>query len=63
MVVLVTSNNVEDLIKNEGAKVATTLHNDFSKTLKGSLLHSQRSNLVEILIHLKYYGCPCYFQE
>ena len=30
MVVLVTSNNEEDLIKNEGARVAITLHNHFS---------------------------------
>ena len=30
MTVLVTSKNGEDPIKNEGARVATTLNNDFS---------------------------------
>ena len=33
------------------------------QTLKGSLLHSQRSDLAEIRTHPRYYSCPCYLQE
>ena len=44
IVILVTSKNEEDLIKTEGARVATTQNIDF-QTLKGSLLCSERSDL------------------
>ena len=57
MAILVTSKNEEDAIKIEGARVAIT------QKLKGSLLHSQRSDLTEIRTHPRYYSCPCYLQE
>ena len=40
IVVLVTCKNEEDPIKNEGARVVTTLSISF-KMLKGSLLHNR----------------------
>ena len=50
IVILVTTKNEEDLNKNEGARVATTL-NIFS--------HSQ----VQITLQSSVgYGYPCYFQ-
>ena len=116
LVILVTTKNVEDLIKIEDAGVTTTLKIDFSniqgqltpqsrvksgsnsnsskmlwlslllprmkkiqlklkalewprykilifQTPKGSLLRSQRSDLVEIRTHPRYCSYPCYLQE
>ena len=53
--VFVTLNYEEDLIKIEGARVATTQNNDFSNT-QGQL---GRSDLAEIRTHPRYYSCPC----
>ena len=51
MAILVTSKYEEDLIKIEGARVATTQNNDFSITLG------------QLTPHPRYYSCPCYLQE
>ena len=47
MTILETSKYEDDPIKIEGARVATTQIMIF-QTLKGSQLHSQRSDLAEI---------------
>ena len=54
MVVLVTTKNDEDPIKNEGIRVLTTLNINF-QTPKGRLLHYQQWHLVEIQTHLRYW--------
>ena len=46
MVVLVTCKNKEDPIKNEGARVVTTLFIDFSEA-QGQLTLNQRRNTAE----------------
>ena len=59
MHVLVTSKNLEDPNKNEGARVATTLHIDFSHN-QGQITHGL--DLPEIRTHPRCYDYPCYFQ-
>ena len=56
MAILVTCKYEEDLIKIEGAKVATTQNNDFSNTQGQLTPHCQRSDLVEIRTHPRYYS-------
>ena len=58
---LVTCKNEEDLIKNEGARVFTELHIDFSDA-QGQVT-SQWSDLVKIRTHPSLYACPCFLQE
>ena len=59
--VLVTSKNKEDPLKNEGARVLTTLYIHF-QTLKVSLLSSWWWDLAEIQTHSSFYTCTCYLQ-
>ena len=61
MVVLVTCKNEEDPIKNEGARVVTTLSINF-KMLKGSKLHNRQLDLDEIQSHTSFHSCPSYLQ-
>ena len=60
MDVFVTSKNKEDPNKNEGARVATTLHIDFFTQSRADNC-SQGSNLTEIRTHPRRYDYPCYF--
>ena len=62
MTVLVTCKNEEDPLKNEAARVLTTLNINFQK-LKGSLLRSPCSDLTEFRTHSYSYNCPNYLQE
>ena len=62
MVVLITYKNKVDLIKNEGARVFTTLHIDFSDA-QGQITQSRWWYLAEIGTHSSFYVCPCYLQE
>ena len=62
MTVLITCKNEEDPLKNESARVLTTLNINFQK-LKGSLLRSPCSDLTEFRTHLYSYNCPNYLQE
>ena len=57
MHVLITCKNEEDPIKNEGARVVTTL---ISKALKGMQL---TEDLAEIQTHSSSHACSCYLQE
>ena len=57
MGVLAACKNEEDPIKNEGARVVTTLFIDFADA------QGQRWNLAEIQTHPSFYGWPCYLQE
>ena len=56
--VLVTCNNKEDPMKNEGARVVTTLSIDFSDA------HEQLTpkSVMESCNH-SFYGLSCYLQE
>ena len=56
MGLLVACKNEEDPIKNEGARVVTTLFINFSDA-QGQL------TLAEIQTHPSFYGCSCYLQE
>ena len=65
---LVTNKGKEDRFKNEGIRVIKTFlplrfYRDFFQTLKGSLLHCQETNLVEIRPNLSFYGSPGFLQE
>ena len=60
MVVLLTCKNKEDPIKNEGARVFTTLYIDFSDA-QGQI--TLESNLAETKTHPSFHACPCYLQE
>ena len=66
MPVLVTSNFDDDSIKNERASMATAFSHYKSMgnflMFKGSLLHSQWSDLVEIRTCPRFYACTCYLQ-
>ena len=60
MVVLVTCKNEEDPIKNEGARVFTTLYINFSD--------AQGQITLELVVvsgrnHPSFHACPCYLQE
>ena len=57
MHILVACKNEEDPIKNEGARVVTTLFINFSDA------QGQRWNLAEIQTHPSFYGWSCYLQE
>ena len=59
---LAACKNEEDPIKNEGARVVTTLFINFP-TLKGRLLRSQWWNLRKIQTHPRFYGWSCNLQE
>ena len=61
-VVLVTCKNEEDLIKNEGARVLTSLLFDFSDA-QGQLIRSQLWNSAEIRTHPSFYSCPSNLEE
>ena len=56
MGLLVACKNEEDPIKNEGARVGTTLF--IFWMLKGSLLRSQLWNLADIQTHPSFNSCP-----
>ena len=62
MVVLLTCKNKEDLIKNEGARVFTTLYIDFSDT-QGQITLESWWYLAEIGTHPSFHACPRYLQE
>ena len=57
MVVLVTCKNDEDPIKNEGARVVTTLFIEFSAA------QGQLTPTAKIQTHPSFYGRACYLQE
>ena len=62
MDVLVTCKYVEDPIKNEGARVATTLYSNFSDaqgqiTLESVVVSGRNLN------SSKFHACPRYLQE
>ena len=59
---LLTCKNEEDSIKNEGAKVFTTLYIDFFKRSRAA--NSVVSGgILPIFSHSSFYACPCYLQE
>ena len=55
---LVTCKYEEDPIKNEGARVLTSLYDVFSDA-QGQLT----PNSVQIRTYPSFYSCPCYLQE
>ena len=59
MVVLVTCKNEEELIKNKGARVFTTLFIDFSDT-QGQLTLKSVMESCQIQTSPSFYYCPCY---
>ena len=59
IVVLVTCKNEEDPIKNEGARVLTSLLFDFSDT-QGKLTPK---SVVKFRRNSSFYSCPSYLQE
>ena len=64
MVVLVTYKNVEDQIKNEGAKVATTIYNDFHRPFRCSwAANSIVPGGILPKFKLSFYTCPGYLQD
>ena len=62
MVVLVTCKLEEDLTKNEGARVLTTLNIDFPDA-QGQLTPQSFSDLAEFHTHVYSFDCPYYLQE
>ena len=66
MPVLVTSNFIDDSIKNEWASMETPFSHYKSMgnflDLKGSYLRSQWSHLAEIPTCPRFYACPRYLQ-
>ena len=66
MPVLVTSNFVDDSIKNEQASMETPFsHYKFMGNfldVQGQLIRSQWSDLAEIRTHPRFYACPLYLQ-
>ena len=67
MVVLVACKNEEDLSKNEGSRVVTTLlplsvYGVFSNA-QGQLTPQSLVDLAEFQTHLRFYGCPRHLQE
>ena len=65
MIVHVTCKNEEDPIKNEGARVVTTMlhYQSIFKMLKGSYLLNRRWDLDEIQTHRSFYSCPSYLKK
>ena len=63
MVVLVTCNNEEDPIKNEGAKVFSKHYTLIFQMHKDSLLRSLWWDFAEIRIHPSFYACTYSLQE
>ena len=61
MGLLVASKNEEDPIKNEGARVVTTLFINFSDTQANS--EDSDGILPKIQTHSSLNGCSCYLQE
>ena len=59
MVVLLTCNNKEYPIKNEGARVFTTLYIDFSDA-QGQITRSGWWYLAKIGTHPSFHACPRY---
>ena len=66
MPIPVTSNFDDNSIKNEWASMETPFSHYKSMgnflDIKGSLLHSQKSDLAEIRTHPRFYACPRYLQ-
>ena len=62
MCLLVTCKNVEDPIKNEGARVVTTLFINFSDT-QGQLTPKSVMESCRIQTNSSFYGWSCYQQE
>ena len=62
MYVLVTYKDEENQMKNEGARVVTSLYS-YSLTLKGSELCSWWMGVAENQTHSNFYGSPCYLQD
>ena len=60
MVVLLTCKNEEDLIKNRGARVFTTLYINFSDA-QGQITLELAA--VSGRTHSSFHACPCYLQE
>ena len=56
IVVLVICKNKEDPIKNEGARVVTTLFIDFFSDAQGQLTPKSVKNLAKIQTHQSFYG-------
>ena len=59
---LVACKNEEDPIKNEDARVVTTLFIDFSDA-QGQLALKSVVESAEIQTHPSFYGWSCYLQE
>ena len=62
MDVLVTCKYEEYPIKNEGARVVTTLYINFLDA-KGQIIRSRRWYMVEIRTHPSFHVCPSNLQE
>ena len=62
MGLFVACKNEEDPIKNEKAKVVTTLFIDFSDA-QGQITPKSAWNLAEIQTHPSFNSCPSYLQE
>ena len=60
--IVILCKNEEDPIKNEGARVLTSLLFDFSDAQEQQL-QSQWWNPAEIRTHSSFYCCPSYLQE
>ena len=54
---LVTCKYEEDPIKNEGARVDTTLYSNFSD------VQGQITLVLVSVSHPSFHACPCYLQE
>ena len=65
MVVLLTSKNEEDPIKNEGARVLTRLYITFSNTQRQLTPQSvvESTSFLQVKTHTSFYSCPRYLQE
>ena len=61
MDVLITCKYEEDPIKNEGARVVTTLYVNILDA-KGQITQ-ESAVLDEIQTHPSFHACPCYLQE
>ena len=59
---LVACKNEEDPIKNEGARVVTTLFINFSDA-QGQLTPKSAMEFAEIQTHPSFNSCPYYLQE
>ena len=63
MGLLVACKNEEDPIKNEGARVVTTLFINFSDAQGQLTLKSLMESCRKIQTHPSFYGWSCYLQE